>query len=411
MSLDYNADVLIIGAGPAGSLAAAFLCRAGYSVSVFERETFPRFSIGESLLPQSMEFLEKAGALPSIQKAGFQPKNGAAFQCGKDHCFINFDEKSASGWSETFEVQRAPFDKLLSDYTATCGARVHFQHTIESYLENDSGVLLGGKDEQGNTYSAQGRFVLDASGYGRVLPRLLDLEKPSNFPPRKALFTHIRDNISHPAFDRQKILITVHHVNPSIWYWLIPFSNGTSSIGAVGSIADIDNFGPNDDERLKALILDDDHYRTIMPSYEFIRPIGSLQGYACGVKNLYGEKYALLGNAGEFLDPVFSSGVTIAFKSAELATNLLCRQFKGESIDWQKEYTDTLMLGVDAFRNFVEGWYEGTLQKIIFNLPESKSEIKSMIISLLAGYAWDKSNRFVKEGKRLLPLVAEGMSV
>jgi flavin-dependent dehydrogenase len=161
---------------------------------------------------------------------------------------------------------------------------------------------------------------------------------------------------------------------------------------------------------LKTLILDDDHYGTIMPSPEYIRPIGSLEGYACGVKNLYGKKYALLGNAGEFLDPVFSSGVTIAFKSAELATTLLCRQFKGEVVDWQKEYADTLMLGVDAFRNFVEAWYEGTLQKIIFNLPESRSEIKSMIISLLAGYAWDESNRFVKEGKRLLPLVAEGLS-
>ena len=294
MARSYNADVLIIGAGPAGSLAAAFLCRAGYSVSVFEREIFPRFSIGESLLPQSMAFIEKAGALPSIQKAGFQLKNGAAFQCGNNHSFIDFEEKSTPGWSQTFEVQRAPFDKLLSDHAATYGANVHFQHTIESYQENDEGVLLEGRNGNGEKYTAQGRFVLDASGYGRVLPRLLDLEKPSNFPPRKALFTHIRDHISHPAFDRQKILITVHHQNPSIWYWLIPFSNGTSSIGAVGYIADIDDFGSNDDQRLKALILDDDHYGKIMPSPEYIRPIGSLQGYACGVKNFYGEKYSLL---------------------------------------------------------------------------------------------------------------------
>lgn len=409
MSHKYNADVLIIGAGPSGALAAALLCKQGYSVSIFEREKFPRFSIGESLLPQSMTFLENAGALPLIQKTGFQIKDGAAFQWGDKHSIINFEEKSAPGWSQTFEVQRADFDTLLADHASACGAKIYFQHTIDTYEENENGVLLEGRDGNGEKYSAQGRFVLDASGYGRVLPRLLDLDKPSNFPQRKALFTHIRDHINHPVFDRRKILITVHHQNPTIWYWLIPFSNGTSSIGAVGLIDAIDAFGNTDAQRLKALIADDDHYGVIMPSPESIRPIGSLQGYACGVKSLYGKKYALLGNAGEFLDPVFSSGVTIALKSAELSANLLSRQLKGEVVDWQKEYAEPLMLGVDAFRNFVEAWYAGTLQEIIFNLPNARNEIKSMIISILAGYAWDESNRFVREGKRLLPLVAEGL--
>lgn len=409
MTLHYKADVLIIGAGPSGALAASFLRKEGFSVLIFEREKFPRFSIGESLLPQSMEFLEKAGALPVIQKAGFQLKNGAAFQWGTKHCSINFEDKSAPGWSETFEVQRANFDSLLADHAEALGAQIHYEHTIEEYGEEGDSVILKGKNSKGERYVAQGRFVLDASGYGRVLPRLLDLEKPSNFPPRKALFTHIQDFIDHPEFEREKILITVHHANPSIWYWLIPFSNGTSSIGAVGEVDDIDSFGKTDDERLKALIADDAHYTKIMPSPEFIRPIGSLQGYACSVKTLFGDKFALLGNAGEFLDPVFSSGVTIACKSAELSTSLLSRQLKGESVDWQSEYADKLMMGVNAFRNFVEAWYEGTLQEIIFNLPQSDLSIKKMIISVLAGYAWDESNRFTKEGKRLLPLVAEGL--
>lgn len=410
MGQNYNADVLIIGAGPSGSLAAALLCRKGYSVSIFERETFPRFSIGESLLPQSMAFLEKAGALPAIERAGFQLKNGAAFQWGMKHSIIDFSEKYTPGWAQTFEVQRARFDKILADYALECGARIYFEHTIQSYRENNEGVCLKGQGGDGQHYTAQGRFVLDASGYGRVLPRLLNLEKLSNFPPRKAVFTHIRDHISHPDFDRNKILITVHHRVPSIWYWLIPFSDGASSIGAVGCVDDIEAFGRHDEERLTALIHDDEHYGIIMPSFEYIRPVGSLKGYACGVTGLYGEKYALLGNAGEFLDPVFSSGVTIAFKSASLAADLLCRQFKGESVDWEKDYETALMVGVDAFRAFVEAWYDGTLQKIIFNLPESNSEIKRMIISLLAGYAWDESNRFVREGKRLLSLVAEGIT-
>jgi flavin-dependent dehydrogenase len=405
----YTADILIIGAGPSGALAAALLCREGYSVSIFERERFPRFSIGESLLPQSMAFLEKAGVLPAIEKSGFQMKNGAAFQWGDQQSIINFSEKYSPGWSQTFEVQRAPFDALLADHATKCGAKIYYQHTIQSYQENGEWAQLSGQDADGQPYTAQGRFVLDGSGYGRTLSRLLGLEKPSTFPPRKAIFTHIRDHIAHPSFDRTKILITVHHKNPNIWYWLIPFSDGTSSIGVVGAISEINCFGDTDEQRLKTLIQEDQYYKMIMPAFELIRPVGSLEGYACGVTRLYGKKYALLGNAGEFLDPVFSSGVTIALKSADLAANLLCRQFKGETVDWETEYALSLMVGVNAFRAFVEAWYEGSLQKIIFNLPEETNTIKQMIISLLAGYAWDDSNRFVKEGKRLLSAIAKGI--
>jgi flavin-dependent dehydrogenase len=217
---------------------------------------------------------------------------------------------------------------------------------------------------------------------------------------------HLKDNISDTSFDRDKILITVHHSQHKIWYWLIPFSDGTSSMGAVGCTAEIDAFGANDEARLRALIQDDQHLRTIMPNPEYIRTISAIQNYACGVKQLYGEKYALLGNAGEFLDPIFSSGVTIALKSADLAVGLISRQFKGETINWRKEYSDVLMVGVEAFRNFVQSWYEGPLQTVIFSNPEKGSEVARMIISLLAGYAWDEKNPFVKDGKRLLSLVA-----
>jgi len=410
-SKKYSADVIIIGAGPAGSLAAALLRRDGYSVIIFEREKFPRFSIGESLLPQSMAFLEKAGVLPAIEKAGFQLKNGAAFQRGKQHSIIDFSNQFTMGWNTTFEVQRASFDQLLSDHAAQCGADVYFEHTVTSYEEdkkNEQIVRLKGANAAGESYEAEGRFVLDASGYGRVLPRLLGLDKPSRFPARKALFTHVKDNISHADFDRKKILITVHHAKHDIWYWLIPFSDGTSSIGVVGCGNEIDAFGTDDEARLKALIQDDEHLRTILSHPEYIRNIGSIAGYACGVTQMYGKKYALLGNAGEFLDPVFSSGVTIALKSADLAAGLISRQFKGETIDWHKEYTDTLMVGVEAFRAFIQGWYEGTLQTVIFAQPKDGGEIVRMITSLLAGYAWDERNPFVKDGKRLLSLVAGG---
>jgi flavin-dependent dehydrogenase len=190
---------------------------------------------------------------------------------------------------------------------------------------------------------------------------------------------------------------------------LIPFSDGTSSIGAVDPVDEISAFGADDESRLKALIADDAHYTEIMPHYELTRPVGTLQGYSAKVKSLHGPGFALLGNAAEFLDPIFSSGVTIALKSASLAAGLLPRHLKGEKVDWNEEYAQPLMVGVDTFRTFVESWYEGTLQEIIMNNPESQSEFGQMIISILAGYAWDTDNLFVKRGSRLLPLIAGGV--
>jgi flavin-dependent dehydrogenase len=128
------------------------------------------------------------------------------------------------------------------------------------------------------------------------------------------------------------------------------------------------------------------------------------------VKSLWGRNYALLGNAGEFLDPVFSSGVTIAFRSASMATGLLARQFAGETVDWQAEYGAPLKKGVDTFRAFVESWYAGGFQRIIFH-PQQAPDIRRMVCSILAGYAWDESNPLVRDTKRRLAALEEFCSM
>jgi len=143
-----KADVLIIGAGPSGALAASFLRQAGHSVCIFERSTFPRFSIGESLLPQSMTFFKKAGVLPKIHAAQFQRKNGAAFQYGNKHSHIDFSNKFTEGPAETYEVQRADFDMILADHAKSLGAKICYEHTVTAYEESTNGVTLKGTNAQ-----------------------------------------------------------------------------------------------------------------------------------------------------------------------------------------------------------------------------------------------------------------------
>uniref|UniRef100_UPI004048D79B NAD(P)/FAD-dependent oxidoreductase n=1 Tax=Vibrio anguillarum TaxID=55601 RepID=UPI004048D79B len=401
-------QVVIIGAGPSGSTAAALLHAQNIRVLVIEKALFPRFSIGESLLPACMEVIEAAGMLPDVMRAGFQYKNGAAFRKNGVYAQFDFTDKYSNGPGTTFQVQRSQFDKVLADSAVKQGVEIRYQHQLTNieFEENKSQLLV--TDQHGITYQIEADFVLDASGFGRVLPKLLDLEEPSCLPPRKAIFTHIIDHISpeQPDYDRNKILISVHPRNPDVWYWLIPFSNGTCSLGVVGEPSFFDGYPSDKITAIQQLVNEMPELAELLSKSEYPNPAGELGGYSANVKQLATVNYALLGNAGEFLDPVFSSGVTIAMKSAQLAVSCVVRQLKKESVDWQQEYSQPLMVGVDTFRTYVEGWYNGMLQEVIF-YQTPNSRIKQMICSILAGYAWDSSNPYVAEHQRRLSSLAE----
>jgi hypothetical protein len=135
-------------------------------------------------------------------------------------------------------------------------------------------------------------------------------------------------------------------------------------------------------------------------------PARHLVGYAANVKSLWGKGFALLGNAGEFLDPIFSSGVTIAFKSASLAARALGRQLSGECVDWDNDFAQPLKVGIDTFRASVDSWYAGKFQKIVF-FDAAPPDVRRMITAILAGYAWDQANPYVREPKRRLAALEE----
>jgi flavin-dependent dehydrogenase len=396
-------EILIVGAGPAGSVAAALLRQQGRQVLVIEREQFPRFSIGESLLPQSMAYLEQAGMLQAVVEAGFQFKNGAAFMRDGRYTDFDFRDKHSAGWGTTYQVQRAHFDHILAKEAERFGAEVRYRHEvldIEPGQGANGGARVTVKDAQGAQYQVDAGFILDASGFGRILPRLLKLETPSNFPVRGAIFTHVEDGIRE-GFDRNKIRVTVHPKHCDVWFWTIPFAGGRCSQGVVAETSFLDKYEGTPTERLRAIVAEEPSLHALLANANWDTPARQITGYSANVDKLWGQGYALLGNAGEFLDPVFSSGVTIAFKSASLAAAALRRQFAGETVDWQADYGVPLRKGVDTFRTFVESWYAGGFQKIIFH-ADQQPEIKRMISSILAGYAWDQSNPFVKETPRRL---------
>ena len=399
-------QVVVIGAGPSGSIAAALLKRRGRDVLVLERQRFPRFSIGESLLVHCLDFVAEAGMLEAVDAAGFQYKNGAAFARCAQYSDYDFGQRFTPGRPSTYQVQRATFDKLLADEAERQGVEIRYEVEIVATGTAGARRTLTSRAAHDAVRDIEADFVLDASGFGRTLPKLLNLEEPSHFPARQAIFTHVADRIPKGAFDRNKIRVTVHPEHVDVWYWLIPFAGGRSSLGVVAKKEFLDRYPGPAEQRLRTLIAEDPGLASLLVDAQWDTPVRELAGYAANVKTMHGPGFALLGNAAEFLDPVFSSGVTIAMRSASMAAQVLDRQLRGERVDWQSEFEEPLRRGVDCFRAYVEAWYDGRFQKIVFH-ERQPEDLKKMICSVLAGYAWDDLNPFVAQAKARLDTLAK----
>lgn len=251
MNTDF--DVLIIGAGPAGSVAASILHKEGFRVSVVEKQQFPRFVIGESLLPRVMNLLEAAGLLDAVVKQQFMKKTGAVFLRGDETCDFSFSRQSGDGWPYTFQVPRADFDKTLADTVAGGGVEILYNHGVTAVRFDEQAAHVTIEDPNLARKTVTAKFVLDCSGYGRVLPRLLDLEKPSTQKFRESLFTHVVGD--HRPDELGKIWVCVHP--DDAWIWIIPFSNGKTSVGVVASPEFFDKFPGEPADQLRAILMSD----------------------------------------------------------------------------------------------------------------------------------------------------------
>ena len=397
-------DVVIIGAGPAGTIAASVLQREGFRIIVLEKQQFPRFVIGESLLPRCMNLLEEAGLLEAIKAQNFMTKMGAVFLRGGETCDFDFSQQSAEGWPFTFQVVRADFDKTLADAVAARGVEICFNHTVTAVRFEGDGAQLTVEGADKSKREINAKFIIDASGYGRVLPTLLDLHVPSKQAFREALFTHITGDHRPAGKQEGKIWVCIHP--QGAWIWIIPFSNGKTSVGVVATPEFYQAFPGEPDMQLRSILMSDPNAAKRLAEMEFAFPARRIGGYSCSVKKLFGPKFVLAGNATEFLDPVFSSGVTLAMESGMRAAKTVVRQLRGENPNWQTEYADHLMQGVNTFRVYVDAWYDGTLAQIFFS-PNRDPEVMEKICSVLAGYVWDKSNPYVTQAKRALSLISQ----
>lgn len=393
MSILNEVDVLVIGAGPSGTIAASIMHQHGLSVQIVEKVKFPRFVIGESLLPRCMEALEEAKFLDAVKAKGFQQKDGARFAMDSKKCDFNFSQQFTPGWKWTWQVPRADFDKTLADECEKMGVSISYETGVTDIQFYESHSITTVETAEGDK-QIRAKFIVDGSGYGRVIPRMLGLEREAKLPPRKAMFCHMADPNRSSVVDNPNRIVAIVH-KPGVWIWVIPFSNGMTSVGFVGEPEFFDDFEGTPEEMYRAIVGTEPLLAKRFKDVDLAWEPRTLQSWSVTTDAFYGDGYVLTGNVTEFLDPIFSSGVTLASVSAQLASHLVIRKLKGEEIDWEAEYMDKMNQGINVFRTYVDCWYDGTLFDIFFT-PNPREDIMGQICSVLAGYVWDENNPFVK---------------
>lgn len=398
-------DILIIGAGPSGCVAAGYLQKQGTTIKIVEKSKFPRLVVGESLIPRVMDHFEEAGLLEDLSKQHFQIKPGARFIKGDTISIFDFSKKFGNGWDWTWQIPRADFDHIMTQTLVKKGVDIAFETTVTAIDFKGVNSITTVEKKDGTVEYIKAKFVIDSSGYGRVLPRILQLDKPSKLNPHSAIFSHVKDINRPEGVEGTQISFDV--LDTEVWLWVIPFSNGNTSLGIVADTHFIEQLSDNDDtaEALKKAIQLSDFYVKRFAGTEFIFEPVHLKNYSAAVTKMYGEGFALTGNSSEFLDPVFSSGVCFATESGILAAKLAWRQIQGEEVNWEKDFAQYMQRGIDVFTSYVKEWYTGNLQTLFFHRPENL-EVKEKVCAVLAGYVWNEDNPFVKKHNRVIKSIA-----
>ncbi len=402
MNLNQNYDVFIIGGGPAGSIAGAKLVQSGFKVKLVEKMVFPRFVIGESLLPRCNFLLDKANMLACIEQADFQYKPGVAFQTDNELEIVNFENNLGESFNSSFQVKRETFDNELLLDAQRKGVDVEFESEV---IEFDAeACIITVKTKSGEIERYQTKKVIDASGYGRVLPRLLGLEQPSEQSVRKAIFCRMTGDV-RPLVDGKDgyIFVDIHDDNQA-WLWNIPFNDGVTSVGIVCDEQYFKSFNLTETEFFDYIIQTNLSASKRYAQATKMQDVGCINGYSAAVSKLFDKSFVLVGNASEFLDPVFSSGVTLALESGAKAAELTIEELNGHSVDWQIDYADYMMVGINVFREYVNAWYDGRFQSILFS-DDKAEKVSQSVVSVLSGYVWNQENIFVTNPKKMVDTI------
>jgi len=384
----YAFDVAVVGGGPAGSSAATVLARAGWRVVVFERDRFPRFHIGESLLATVNQAFAELGLEAEVRAAGFTEKWGASFEPGDGGLsrYADFSVSPEVPVPQTFQVPRDRFDELLLRHCARSGAQVRQEHRVLDVEFDARGATVQFADASGERRQMRVQAVVDASGRWGLLARKLGLRVDEPRLPNIALFAHYSGVERLDGRRAGDIRIVAR---PDLgWFWFIPISPELMSVGVVLPRPVFDRLPRRPhEETLAAAIAETPVAADLMRGARREWPVRVERDFSYAARAYAGERWLLAGDAGSFLDPVFSTGVAIALESgveagktlaAALASgDLSARRFRAFDRRQGRRYR--------AFRRFVLGFYTPQFRDVFFQ-PGASPSLFAAVVAVLAGH-------------------------
>lgn len=406
-------DVVVAGGGPAGSVCAARLARLGRRVVVLERERHPRFHLGESLLPGSLAILADVGLLDEV-RSRFIVKRGARFVDGADAARESryaFADAFHVRWDHAFQVPRDEFDQLLFQHAGRCGAELREGWTARRILRDDASGRATGVDvvdPEGRSHPLEARFVVDATGRAALAARAADDVQRIAHLDRTAVYTQFR-GAWRDAGEREGDIQIVVFGDAELrgWFWLIPFSDGRTSVGAVVSSAWVKghrgNGGEAGDHLFRAAVAGSPTVASMLSGATQLFPAGCTADFSFRVRSLHGSGWAVLGDAGGFIDPLFSTGVHLALTSAWHGAAAIDAVLSGGDEPalfgaWERD----LRRGADLFLGAVQAFYAGDLTSYLFADPQHPF-LRRAITSLLAGDVFDPESRWTGEMRSRFP--------
>jgi flavin-dependent dehydrogenase len=393
-SFDETYDVVVIGGGPGGSTTAALVAEKGHRVLVVERAKFPRFHIGESLMPETYWVFERLGLLPKLRDSDFVRKYSVQFvtASGRDSAPFFFEDRKPHECSVTWQVERAEFDRMLLDHAAERGATVWQEANVTDVLLGPSdtddlprahGVVVQRKGEA-NPRRIGARVVVDATGMNALLSRRLGIRQMDPALKKASIFSHYRGCKRDEGRNSGATLILSTKQNDG-WFWYIPLRDDVTSVGVV---ADIDRLvkgraGPPE-EILNEEIANCPGLQERMKGAARCGPVHVCSDFSYRATRCAGDGWVLVGDAFGFLDPMYSSGVFLALKSGEMAADAINDGLERGNLSGAQlgRWGDELSHGMTVIRKLVYAFYTPTFSfgRFIKANPHHKDDVTAILV-------------------------------
>lgn len=392
-------DVVVIGGGPAGSVAATLLADAGHRVGVFERERFPRYHIGESLLSATLPIFDAIGATPLIERHGFLRKPGGTFLWGRhQEPWSFFFREDPGGRPHAYQVVRAEFDALLLDNARAHGAAVHEEHAVTTVGDDGGLPVVDVRAADGTESRLRPRFVVDASGQSALIGRARDLRRFDEFFKNLAVFGYFRDAERLAGELANNILSAAFEDG---WFWYIPLHDGTMSVGAVVDVRRFGAVAQGDPEgTYRRLIARCPEISRRLARATLVSPVRLIRDYSYTSTRFGGPGHLLAGDAACFIDPVFSTGVHLASLAGYLGAQAVDAILTGASCEAEAlaRYEAAYRGAFDRYRRFLYFFYDHhvdrdsyfwTARRILTHAPEDLTEREGFVRLMSGGGDWD----------------------